>query len=474
MTEGTAARARRRAVLVVLPLLAAPLILTSGATSQASTPGLAAPQPSTQTAEQRDLKLREEQAAEDLETSSAEVQAAAGALRVVATQLPAAQADVARARGELAGARARAARAAAAVARAEQALARARSQTDAASARVDEGRAGVNRLARRAYQRGALSELRDVIDANKPEDVLVRAGLLKAVFRDRNDTLARLADDRLRLARTRAEVTAEERGLERARAEADRVSARARRVTAEAESAAARVADLVARRAAAVEVAEANREQDVQSYRAAQRASAELAAQIRAAARRAAAAAAAEARRRAAAAAAEAAADAAADAAAAADARRRNQPPPPRKARPSRTAPRSGQMLWPTPGRLTSRFGYRTHPIYGDRRLHAGIDISGPVGQSIRAADAGVVIIAGDGGGYGNLTVISHGSRGGRDLTTSYAHQSRILVRVGQVVGRGEQIGEVGGTGNVTGPHLHFETRLDGEPVDPLGYVSPP
>ena len=76
--------------------------------------------------------------------------------------------------------------------------------------------------------------------------------------------------------------------------------------------------------------------------------------------------------------------------------------------------------------------------------------------------------------GYGNLTVISHGLVNGRDLTTSYAHQSSVSVRVGQSVSRGDRIGAVGSTGNVTGPHLHFEVRLDGNPVDPLGYVSPP
>ena len=458
--------------LLVLSLLAAPLLLGPSAPSVAAPP----------TAEQREAQLREQEAAEDLETSSAVVQAAAGALRTVAAQLPAAQADVARARGELAGARARAAVAAAEVAAAEQALARAQAQTRAAGLRVDEGRDEVNRLARRTYQRGALSDLRDVMDANSPDDVLVRAGLLRSVFRDRNDSLARLTADRLDLSRNRAGVVAEERGLERARGEADRGAARARAVTAEAESAAKRVASLVARRGAALQVAEANRTQDIQAYRDAQAASEALAERIRAAARRAAAIAAAKARRAAAAAAAAAAEERrlqAADARAAAQARKRGQPVR-RTTRPSRPVPRvervprTGGMLWPTPGRLTSRFGYRTHPIYGDRRLHAGIDISGADGAPLRAANAGTVILTGPASGYGNLTVISHGLVNGRDLTTSYAHQSAVLVSVGQSVSRGDLIGAVGSTGNVTGPHLHFETRLDGEPVDPLGYVSPP
>jgi murein DD-endopeptidase MepM/ murein hydrolase activator NlpD len=131
-------------------------------------------------------------------------------------------------------------------------------------------------------------------------------------------------------------------------------------------------------------------------------------------------------------------------------------------------------MVWPAPGRLTSRYGNRTHPIYGDQRFHAGIDIGGGAGAPISAADGGTVILAGPSGGYGNLVVISHGTVNGRNLTTAYAHQSTILVREGQGVDRGQQIGRIGNTGASAGPHLHFEVRRDGDPVDPLGHVTPP
>jgi murein DD-endopeptidase MepM/ murein hydrolase activator NlpD len=127
-------------------------------------------------------------------------------------------------------------------------------------------------------------------------------------------------------------------------------------------------------------------------------------------------------------------------------------------------------MTWPANGRLTSRYGWRTHPIYGDRRMHAGIDIGAGQGVPIVAADDGVVLLSYYSSGYGNLTVIDHG--GG--LTTSYAHQSAMLVSDGQRVARGQMIGRAGSTGNVTGPHLHFEVRIDGDPVDPLNYVNPP
>lgn len=441
----------------------------STAAPQAAVPPVQGP--SVQTPEQEELELREREAAGDLVESSAEVKAAGAALRTIAAQLPAARADVDRARGELVGAQAKAARAQQAVARAEAALSAAKAETDAAGAKVEQGRQSVNRLARRAYQRGALGDLREVVDAGSPQDVLVRAGLLQSVFRHNDDTLTRLTEDRLALARQRASLASEDRELQAARDDARREADRARRITTEAEQAAARVADLVARRETALAAAETNRAQDLRDYQAAQRASEELAERIREAARQAAIVAAAEERRRKA-------AEAAAEAEAAREAARRraaNQPPAPRRpSQPSRRAERTDGMVWPTPGQLTSDYGYRTHPIYGDRRFHAGIDVSGGEGAPIRAAAAGTVISTGPTGGYGNLTVISHGVVDGRDLTTTYAHQSAWSVEVGQRVERGQRIGAVGSTGNVTGPHLHFEVRVDGDPVDPLDYVSPP
>jgi murein DD-endopeptidase MepM/ murein hydrolase activator NlpD len=100
-------------------------------------------------------------------------------------------------------------------------------------------------------------------------------------------------------------------------------------------------------------------------------------------------------------------------------------------------------------------------------RLHAGIDIAAPTGTPIRAADGGTVQLAGWQGGYGNYTCIGHG--GG--VSTCYAHQSSIGVRGGQNVSQGQVIGAVGSTGNSTGPHLHFEVRINGSPVDPMGYL---
>lgn len=127
-----------------------------------------------------------------------------------------------------------------------------------------------------------------------------------------------------------------------------------------------------------------------------------------------------------------------------------------------------GELFWPTSGAIVSGFGYRTHPVYGTTRFHSGVDIDGACGQPIYAAEDGTVLSAGSNGGYGNATVVDHGN----GLSTLYAHQSSIGVSSGSSVSRGQQIGLVGTTGLSTGCHLHFEVRVNGEPVDPVPYLT--
>ena len=127
-----------------------------------------------------------------------------------------------------------------------------------------------------------------------------------------------------------------------------------------------------------------------------------------------------------------------------------------------------GVLSVPIPGApITSGFGPRVHPIYGDVRMHTGIDFGASSGTPIHAAADGVVVSAGPLGGYGNATVIDHGN----GLATLYGHQSSIIVAPGQHVSRGQVIGYVGCTGLCTGPHLHFEVRVRGTPVDPMQYL---
>lgn len=127
----------------------------------------------------------------------------------------------------------------------------------------------------------------------------------------------------------------------------------------------------------------------------------------------------------------------------------------------------TGALARPAAGAIASAFGYRIHPIFKVRMMHTGIDIDADMGAPIKAAEEGTVISAGWRGGYGKCIVISHA--GG--LATLYGHASEILVSAGQKVKRGDMIGKVGSTGYSTGPHLHFEVRVDGTPVDPLGYL---
>ncbi|MFI5890844.1 peptidoglycan DD-metalloendopeptidase family protein [Actinoplanes sp. NPDC051513] len=130
-----------------------------------------------------------------------------------------------------------------------------------------------------------------------------------------------------------------------------------------------------------------------------------------------------------------------------------------------------GRLLMPVRGWKSSDYGNRYDPYYRVWQLHAGTDFAAPGGAPIHAAAAGHVIRAGWNGGYGNYTCISHGKIGGYGFQTCYGHQSAILVRVGEYVRRGEVIGRVGTTGASTGNHLHFETRFDGVPRNPLRYL---
>ncbi|HHZ20118.1 MAG TPA: peptidoglycan DD-metalloendopeptidase family protein [Firmicutes bacterium] len=127
----------------------------------------------------------------------------------------------------------------------------------------------------------------------------------------------------------------------------------------------------------------------------------------------------------------------------------------------------TGKIQWPLRGRISSPFGWRRHPVLKKRKYHTGIDIAAPHGLAIRASDHGIVIYSGWNGGYGKMISIDHGNK----ISTLYAHCSRLFVEKGDRVTQGQHIANVGSTGLSTGPHLHFEVRVNGTPDNPMNYL---
>jgi murein DD-endopeptidase MepM/ murein hydrolase activator NlpD len=356
---------------------------------------------------------------DDLHESSAAVREAAAALAKADAELPRVRARLAAVQGQLSAARAAAAEARRALGHAQADLLAGERQLGEAQAQVEETRARAGALARSIYKTGPGGFVAVLFNAQSAADLASRTTYVHALLSDgagqvREATVARveLANKADVLAQRRAAIAAKER-------DASAALARVEQLAAEARAANAAVAAQVEARRRALAVADRERAADVARYKALQAESRRLAELIRQAAR-------------------------------------------------SRGTGRVGRtgMVWPTPGPVTSGYGYRTHPIYGYRRLHAGIDIGAPTGQGIVAALGGTVVTAGPMGSYGNLVVIDHGD----GFATAYAHQSRVLVSSGQRVAKGQRIGLVGSTGASTGPHLHFETRVNGEPVDPMRY----
>jgi murein DD-endopeptidase MepM/ murein hydrolase activator NlpD len=137
----------------------------------------------------------------------------------------------------------------------------------------------------------------------------------------------------------------------------------------------------------------------------------------------------------------------------------------------SRVVVSSTGFIKPIAGPITSPFGWRTHPIFKSRIFHSGIDIGGPNGGAIKASNDGKVIYSGWYGGYGKVVILDHGVINGKPVTTLYGHMSAINVSNGQMVKKGQTVGREGSTGYSTGPHCHFEVRVNGKPTNPLNYI---
>ena len=143
-----------------------------------------------------------------------------------------------------------------------------------------------------------------------------------------------------------------------------------------------------------------------------------------------------------------------------------------RTAKDNNTSVIASGFIKPIQGRITSPFGWRTHPIFNSRTFHSGVDIGGPNYGAIKASNSGKVIYTGWYGGYGKVVIIEHGVVGGKPVSTLYAHMSTVKAVNGQNVKKGDIIGYEGTTGYSTGPHCHFEVRENGKPSNPSGYVQ--
>lgn len=334
--------------------------------------------------------------------------------------------------------------------RAKAALRTALVQKEVVEGKLEDIHQDMDAMARAVYTRGPLAEIEVVLDARDPGDFTARlAGV---------DTIARMQSGVQRsLTQTEAELVMQGVRLESLKLEAEKEEdkaadalAVARAALAEAKKQQAKVKELRQERKGALAQAQQFKSKVKKRYD-------DLVAEqqrLAAAARKAAAE---EERRR----------KEAEEAArkAAEEARQRGEEPPPAAA-PAFTA--TGSLAMPVNGKSSSNPGARVHPIFKRQSCHTGWDIAAPSGTPIVAADNGSVATISNGGAYGKAVMIVHGD----GLITFYAHMSSIGVKIGQVVSKGETIGRVGSTGWSTGPHLHFEVRIDGTPYDPRGWFG--
>lgn len=365
----------------------------------------------------------------DLDASLVRLAAAETAFAQAEAQAPAARVALDAARERVDHARAEAGEHARLVERADAAVVTAEAELRDVVASTQAVRDAVGRLVARAYRNGDMARLSLILRAQTPAEFLSRLQSYRVVLRDDQETLARLE-------RTRDAMDARRDELARRRAEAhtrhrdaDRRLAAVLALERAANEAAAKVESLAAQRRAALVTAQQEKAADQQRYdttRVEQRRLTELVNRLNAPVH--------------------------ADAAPAA-------------------AREGGALSYPARGSISSQFGMRHHPILDYTKLHTGTDFAIPEGTSVAAARAGTVVSTGYNSAYGYRVVVSHGGVGGVALTTTYNHLSRITVREGQHVTRGERVGRSGNTGWSTGAHLHFEVLVNGDFVDPQAWL---
>jgi murein DD-endopeptidase MepM/ murein hydrolase activator NlpD len=359
-----------------------------------------------------------------LETSTQRAEDAAVAFEEANRLLPDVQRKLADARGLRAAAEVAARTAAKAAGQAADELAVAERRLGVAEARVEQTRAEIGQYSANAYMGRDIAGMQGLLSAQSPADFVAGLTYMQQVAGEERQMLDN---------HTRAQADAEssqtiqsrrKHDADAARRKADASVRAAAAAEADAVQAERQVTDLVAQREQALAVAEQERAANAERMQELQAESDKIAADIRAMA-----------------------------------------------AGGGQVVRAGAKLPMPVRGWKSSDFGMRYDPFYKVWQLHAGVDFAAPTGSPIWAAEGGNVFRAGWNGGYGNYTCIYHGTYQGKGLATCYAHQSAILVKVGQQVRQGEVIGRVGTTGASTGSHLHFEVRLDGNPIDPVPWL---
>lgn len=355
-----------------------------------------------------------------LEGASAATAAAVASYEQAVAQEPAAQKALAVARASLAASATRYDSAAARARQSDDDLLSGRERVLTTADAVSTAEQGYAAVARALYESGPTPAIGAVVAAQDPQDLAVRLQIVHRVGEQAGIRLAELRSAQGERDAGQRALDVAQRGARQAEV-ALRELLLARQVAAQQAAAALQqVRQLSEQRAAAVTAARAEQAGDEQRYAQLSNASSQVGALL--------------------------------------------------GSSPTGSAVSPGSLAWPTSGTWTGGYGPRRDPFTGAAGFHPGDDIAAPTGTPIVAAADGTVALVQDpgrSGGYGNYTCLDHG--GG--LATCYAHQSQVLVAVGQTVRRGQVIGAVGTTGYSTGPHLHFEVRIGGRPVDPLPYL---
>ncbi|WP_157553159.1 M23 family metallopeptidase [Jiangella gansuensis] len=304
---------------------------------------------------------------------------------------------------------------------AAEAVARTQRQIDELSARTESTRNSLGALARQAYQGNNLSALGVVLAAETPDELASRYMGMRAMLRTGSAALEQMAVDQAELSNAHARLEAQRRQRERS-ADAASESLAAREAAEQAALAAQQVLDDTTTLVnAALQAAEQAKLEDYQRHMEMLQQSTAVGEMLTAV----------------------------------------DYGP----------GYGTGTFVRPATGPTTSEYGQRLHPILGYVKMHTGLDFGRGDGR-IYAADAGTVVEARWNNAYGNMVIVDHGMVNGQRLTTMYAHQTDLMVQPGQRVEKGQYIGNIGSTGYSTGPHLHFEVRLDGQHTDPWPWVS--